>query len=332
MHIILRTFLVCLFVSCSVASAQTISNYEHYFGIGIENNQPDTLIIIRHFERGSGGCFFAINPKTCLTHFVPAESLVVHPIPLCKVLELLAHTPYGAILIHAYQSPHSLALAGMQSVPSPYGSFFLTVDLCPSHKSLDRILFKTLVSLPQAQKRPIPCALSVAGRWLENHQDDAAWIDSLIVNEKIEVTWVNHSYNHYAKKDLPLQQNFLLEKGTNIHAEVLKNEQAMIARGWVPSIFFRFPGLISNTAIFDSIIQLGLVPLGTNAWLAKGQIAQTGSVILIHANGNEKQGVREFIHVLNTCPSYESSKDWELENLPRALSRAYGKVSFGQLK
>ena len=60
----------------------------------------------------------------------------------------------------------------------------------------------------------------------------------------------------------------------------------------LPSPFFRFPGLVSNQRLIEVLRDLHLIPIGSNAWLAKGERPQPGSVILVHANGNEPEGIR----------------------------------------
>ena len=60
------------------------------------------------------------------------------------------------------------------------------------------------------------------------------------------MTWVNHSFHHRTDKHLPLNKNFLLEPGTDIETEVLGTEAKMLENGIVPSVFFRFPGLVSD--------------------------------------------------------------------------------------
>jgi hypothetical protein len=45
------------------------------------------------------------------------------------------------------------------------------------------------------------------------------------------------------------------------------------------------------------LVELGLIPLGSDAWLAKGGIPVAGSFILVHGNGNEPGGVRRFLEL-----------------------------------
>ncbi len=101
---------------------------------------------------------------------------------------------------------------------------------------------------------------------------------------------INHSATHPYRKNQPLEQNFLLSPGTNFTDEVLGTEISLIRAGVTPSIFFRFPGLVSSREQIMTLANWGLVALGSNAWLAKGEKAKAGSVILIHGNQNEPAG------------------------------------------
>lgn len=101
------------------------------------------------------------------------------------------------------------------------------------------------------------------------HPADLKWLLDLIKKNEISVVWINHSFNHHYKKELPLTRNFLLTKGTNINKEILNTEIKMIENGIIPSVFFRFPGLISDEDMYKHVMSYGLIPIGANAWLAK---------------------------------------------------------------
>jgi len=56
---------------------------------------------------------------------------------------------------------------------------------------------------------------------------------------------------------------------------------------------------------------LGLIPVGSDAWLAKGEAAKAGSMILVHGNSNEHAGIQDVIPLLqqqnlNLLPLAES--------------------------
>jgi len=200
----------------------------------------------------------------------------------------------------------------------------LTADLCPSHRPLDRRIFADIINGFKRVESPVPIALSVSGLWMKHHQQDIAWLKQLQANHEIYITWVNHSYNHRVSKTSPLKTNFLLEPGTDINYEVLETEKAMLANGLLPSVFFRFPGLVSDQQLVYKITGFGLIPIGTDAWLAKGQQPQAGSIVLIHGNGNEPVGVNDFIKLLRSKASSIANKQWLLYDLRETVEEDGG--------
>jgi len=56
--------------------------------------------------------------------------------------------------------------------------------------------------------------------------------------------------------------------------------------------------LVSDTALFNKVTSFGLIPVGSDAWLAKNQTPTEGSIVLIHANGNEPYGIKKFIELI----------------------------------
>ena len=85
---------------------------------------------------------------------------------------------------------------------------------------------------------------------------------------------------------------------TRLESEVLDTEKVFLRLGILPSVFFRFPGLVSDVAGLATLRRLGLIPLGAGAWLAKGEPAARGSVILVHGNGNEPRGIDRLLPLL----------------------------------
>ncbi len=132
----------------------------------------------------------------------------------------------------------------------------------------------------------------VSGLWIQRHPDDFAWLKNQAAAGKIAITWVNHSFTHPYDPAAPLEKNFLLSPGTDFASEVLSLEMLLLEADLLPSPFFRFPGLVSNQRLIEALRGLHLIPIGSNAWLAKGETPRPGSVILVHANGNEPEGIR----------------------------------------
>jgi hypothetical protein len=277
----------------------------------------------------------ASGPEIALRTFVQAGrpwALLLDPTTLVTRVEPDRGdlTPRTWPELEARSSPWLLARASAQQhaanlqdsglthlVPNETG-FVLTVDLCPSRRHFDLRLLERLLEVVEPKERPIPIAFAVSGVWLQEHPDDLARLRALDGTD-LTITWVNHSMHHRYDPRLPLRRNFLLEPGTNIASEVLDAEVAMLERGMTPSVFFRFPGLVSEPTLITFITALGLIPIGSDAWLAKGQQPTTGSIVLVHGNGNEPRGVDDFLHLLDLERRAISERQFLLLDLREAV-------------
>ena len=233
------------------------------------------------------------------------------------------NTPYERALEKAESASKSLQDAGIETgVPKEKG-ISLTADLCPSHKPLARDLFTAMIADFKTVEQPVPIALSITGVWMRQHPADLDWLKQLEARHQIIITWINHSYTHRVSATAPLKDNFLLEPGTDISYEVLETEKAMLRNGLLPSAFFRFPGLVSDQQLVYRITDFGLIPIGTDAWLAKGQQAQNGSIVLIHGNGNEPIGVTDFLKLLHANAAKIAKKQWLLYDLTSTVDEDF---------
>jgi len=176
---------------------------------------------------------------------------------------------------------------------SPAGSF-VTGDLCPSHKPLARHFLEKV----ETPGTPVPLALSLSGGWLARHQADFQWLRDQEHAGALRITWIDHSYSHPYVPGRRLSDNFLLMAGVDMRAEILNTERLLVANGETPSVFFRFPGLVSNTALMKVAGDYHLIVLGAGAWLAKSLSAKPGDIILVHPNGNEPAGLAIFANLL----------------------------------
>jgi hypothetical protein len=167
---------------------------------------------------------------------------------------------------------------------------FVTGDLCPSWKPLDRAFFTRL----EAASPHAPVALSISGLWLIHHFDDFRWLVGERNAGALDILWTDHTYHHPYRRKLPDAANFLLTKGVDPAEEILDTERLLIANGETPSLFFRFPGLISSDPLMQAVSEHHLITLGANAWLALGQKPGRGSIVLVHPNGNEPKGLALF--------------------------------------
>jgi hypothetical protein len=83
--------------------------------------------------------------------------------------------------------------------------------------------------------------------------------------------------------------------------------------------------LISDAAIFLSVIRYGLVPIGSDAWLAKNQTPGPGSIVLVHANGNEPVGISRFTELMRQNDQRIVNKEWLLFDLRESLVNEEGR-------
>jgi peptidoglycan/xylan/chitin deacetylase (PgdA/CDA1 family) len=142
--------------------------------------------------------------------------------------------------------------------------------------------------------------------WAKHHKKEFLTLQKWQKEGKLDITWGNHTYTHPYKKNIPLKQNFVLIKGYNLLKDTLNMEKFYISHNITPSIFFRFPGLISNKHTINEIKMLGLITIGSNTWLAKGEKIKNNSIILIHGNKNEEKGVKIFLKELKKIPHLTS--------------------------
>ncbi len=315
--------LALLLCSFTLVHAQqnflNITNYRVYYGWA--HNYPQDWIVLRKFENQGKEYLLLVNPQTLQTKVNESSFYRVKPMTLAETRTFFKSTPYEKVISKVEKQSVNIQDAGIErGMPTETG-ISLTADLCPSHRPLDRRIFTTMIAEFQKVEKPAPIALSVSGLWMLKHKEDLEWLKKLRNDGEIRITWVNHSYNHRVSKTAPLKMNFLLEPGTDINYEVLATEELMLKNGLVPSIFFRFPGLVSDQQLVYKITDFGLIPIGSDAWLAKGQQPQAGSIVLIHGNGNEPVGVTDFIKLLQSKTKQIANKQWLLYDLRETVDQ-----------
>ena len=95
----------------------------------------------------------------------------------------------------------------------------------------------------------------------------------------------------------------------------------MIDNGLCPSVFFRFPGLVSDQELVRRVIGYGLITVGSDAWLAKNQAASQGSIVLVHGNGNEPIGIEKFLGLVKLERKAILERHWLLFDLRESVVR-----------
>jgi hypothetical protein len=331
MRKILKYLFVLFLISAPVlmANAQTvyskIENYQVYYGWA--HHFPQDWMILRQFNDNGKRYLLMVNPQTLETKVNDADFYQVKPMTLAETRTFFKNTPYERALSKVEKTSVMIQDAGIENGMPKETGISLTADLCPSHRPLDRKIFTDIITEFKKVEKPVPVALSITGVWMRQHPEDLEWLKQLQQDGEIYVTWINHSFTHRVSLKAPLKENFLLEPGTDINYEVLETEKAMLKNGLLPSTFFRFPGLVSDQQLVFKITDFGLIPIGTDAWLAKGQQPQAGSIVLIHGNGNEPVGVNDFIKLLQSKTYAIAKKQWLLYDLRQSVDDEFDSTS-----
>lgn len=296
---------------------ETIKDYSVFMGTAEKAGK--NLLVLRKFEKEGRLCYLTVDPDRLTTQLVISSDWSVKKESWERLHAVYKNTAYFKAISAAAADAIALQDAGLTHGYPKEKGITLTIDLCPSHKPLDRKIFTALVAAFKKIERPVPVALSITGRWMLTHADDLNWLKELVAQGEIGITWIDHSYNHHFSRNAPLKTNFLLEPGTDLNFEVLGTELAMLQHGLLPSAFFRFPGLVSDQHVVDKILTYGIIPVGSDAWLAKGQPANAGTIVLIHGNGNEPVGVADFIKLLKNKSNAIMGKEWLMYDLTESL-------------
>jgi len=250
-------------------------------------------VAIRAYRQGDVDYRLTVDPHTLRTRLEKASGLQCDSDP-GNAEALLSGTPYRRALDVERESAHLVQDAGIIRSLTPVTGYFLTVDLCPSSKKgFNQKLFETLEHASQVHgNAALPIALAISGSWIKKHPAAFAWLQNETISGRLQTTWVNHTLSHPYDSHLDLAHNFMRETGIDPLKEILGMEKLLLEQGITPSVFFRFPGLVSSPALIEIVEGLHLVVVGSDAWLAKGQQPKPGSAILIHGNRNEPMGVK----------------------------------------
>jgi len=246
-------------------------------------------IAIREMTVAGAGVDLLADPEALTTRLERAACWV------CSEMSdgQLRSTRMGRAISESSEAPGLIHRGFLQNAGLVHGAApgdFVTGDLCPSKRPLDRAFFTRL----EAASPHAPVALSISGLWLTHHFADFRWLIDQRNSGALDILWVDHTYHHPYRRRLPDAANFLLTRGVDPEAEILDTERLLIANGETPSLFFRFPGLVSSDPLMQAVSRFHLVTLGADAWLAKGQQPERGSIVLVHPNGNEPKGLALF--------------------------------------
>jgi|WetSurMetagenome_2_1015567.scaffolds.fasta_scaffold52425_2 hypothetical protein len=300
-------------------------DYRMFLAMPADTLQSDSATIaLRRFVRNDSQYVVTVNPRDLSLSIAPIDT-ACHAWRECEWQELLTRyrkTVYGKAILEARRAVLPIKDAGFNRLLSSQEGISLTVDLCPSRHPLDRFFFDTLITALSNEESPVPIGIAITGMWLKTHPKDLQWLLDLERQERIHITWINHSFNHYVLPGRDSTEHFLVDRKTDLTQEVLGTERLLMELGLMPSLFFRFPGLVSNPEFIVRVVSFGLIPVGSDAWLAKEEVPRNGSIVLVHANGNEPWGLKKFVGLLAEKQDSIKRKAWFLYDLRSSVIRA----------
>ena len=271
-----------------LASADLVADYRSTF-LSCQKDAEQRLAI-RRMTIGGAGWLLLVDPEKLTTSLESAACWTCAPTDD----EAQKATRYAVAIARSAEAPGLVHRTFLQDAGLVHGAAsgdFVTGDLCPSRLPLDRRFFEKLETNGPAT----PVALSISGLWLKDHPADFQWLRAQAASGALDILWMNHTYHHPYAKGKPDDQTFMLTRGIDPDFEILEMERLLIANGGTPSVFLRFPGLVSSSPLMQAVRRHHLISIGADAWLAKGQAPGPGSIILVHPNGNEEIGVKLFI-------------------------------------
>lgn len=177
-------------------------------------------------------------------------------------------------------------------------SIAVTIDLCWSLRAYEESLFQSLAEVARRQQRALYPVVFVSGRWLEQHPHEMDALLALDREPNVHIIWGLHSWIH------PKEGAFLNGLSPEeVRRDTLRLERGLLEWGIVPTVYYRFPGLIHDATRLNAILELDLLPIDCSTWMAWVRPqrpepfyhpVESGSIVLLHGNGNEPRGIDAF--------------------------------------
>lgn len=141
LHLII--FSICFFgVKVFAQNFDEIKHYKVNFATAARANEK--LIAIRSFSANNQKYLLLLNPETLDTKVDLASNYTTSSLQFQNVLAIFKNTAYVKSIEAAAAKDLQLQNAGIDhAIPNEKG-ITLTIDLCPSHKALDRIIFQSV--------------------------------------------------------------------------------------------------------------------------------------------------------------------------------------------
>lgn len=281
------------------SSSNGVSHYEPMFSSCALASKND-IFVVRSFDLNGKASYLTVDPKSLQSYIVSSDCL-----SKCEAMKEKTYldSNYGNIQKDAVSAPFPTENDGLTTGQSGDKKLAVTIDMCPSSKGISQNVYDKLVAVAETEGKSFPVGIAMTRKWMQKYKTHFEWLKEQALNDTFEILWINHSATHPYNPKLANDKNFLLSPGVDFDDEVLGTEKALIAAGVTPSVFFRFPGLVSSQDLIEQLANWGLIPLGSKAWLAKGEKAKKDAIILIHGNKNEPAGEKLFLNYVETKTS-----------------------------
>lgn len=271
------------------------------------NYEGNSYFVLRKFIQNNREKYLIVEDKTYKTEVILASDIIDFSIfgELYENSEYKKHQDkiynYNPNINSPLQNNGIIELKWWKEV-------FLTADFCPSGKhGFEKQIIEQFIT-----DGHINIWIAITSTWIAWHSEDYEWLREKNNSGDLNISWINHTKTHNYNYGVDFSQNFILTPWLELQDEILDLEEKLLEQWQVPSIFMRYPGLVSDDETRkETIYTYGLIPLGANAWLAKGEIPEPGSIILIHGNKNEHYWV-ELMHDVLDEKQFEY---WEIESI-----------------
>ncbi|MBX3187467.1 MAG: hypothetical protein KF819_10655 [Labilithrix sp.] len=259
------------------------------------------LMILRRLVFRGAPAKLVVDADSMITALV-ADSALDQGARAARPTDALDQSPFASSLATLAASDATLASIDADAPLAAAEPFALTIDMCQSRRLWDAKLFEWAVALSNQLGKPVPVGIAMTGGWAKAHPDELGRIDAWAREGKLAITWINHSSTHplHCRDASCARAEFLTASGVDFDEEVMGLERSLLARGLLPSVLFRFPGLVHDARRRGQLSRLSLMPLDADAWIAKGQPIKPRGVVLVHGNGNEPPGITRFLSQVET--------------------------------
>ena len=291
-----------IFPAVETGEIKDLEVFKREFSIEGEN-----YFVLRKFLQNDKEKYLFLQDKTYATSVVLASSIdeLSEYGVLYETSEYKKHQ--DEVYSRGSTESNSLQNNGIVSNPDT-NEVFLTADFCPSSKhGFEKKILETFIE--QGHKN---IWIAITSAWIKGHSNDYKWLIEKNNSQQLHISWINHTKTHNYSNGTHFSRNFILTPGLDLEDELLTVEEDLLKEWQVPSIFMRYPGLVSdNNTRKETIYTYWLFPLGSDAWLAKWETPDHGSIILIHGNKNEHYGIQ----LMNKVLEKNDFEYWAIENI-----------------